>query len=779
MLKKEKSLSITLPIIIIILASLLYIIFSLNKLTLPNKTSNVNSQKGVLELSNWDFNKDGFTALDGEWEFYWKQLLSPQNLLSSSHAPSYVDMPMAWNKSNKNYSSNGYATYSLTIKINSKYKDSLLGISVPSMLSSYKLWVNGKLFSSNGTVGTSYSSSLPKSVPITSYFMNNSNKINLVLQISNYNFRNGGTSDQIYLGTQSQMTNKREASIALEFFYFAVLLIMGLYHLFLYIFRTDDSSKFYFASLCIAISLRSLIIGNKYFLSLHKNLSYNHDLKLEYFTFYAAVYFMLAYVFEVFKESSSKTINKICKYLCLFFIIVTIFISTLWASKILIIFQISTLIMIIYGVIVILRSYHNKNKEFLFVIIGCLATIIITAMSILHYIGMNNVHDYSLLGFFIFIIINSFILAMNQSAAYKRIGNLLKVKNQFLLAEKLREATFLLNSSLNLDEVLDKLLKGLKELVPYDSASFFMEENNQFTIMAAYGFKNVNEIYKICINKDDDKLFKEIYETNTTLLVSNVRNDPRFSKYVDLPNIESWMGIPIIFKNKIIGILTLDSIEKDIYNRYYTDIALSFAYHAGIAVENAKLHAKTSRLARIDPLTNLYNRRSFFELANISFNKAKLSAKTISSIMIDIDDFKKINDRLGHHIGDLVLQRISKVCSDTLSENHILGRFGGEEFIVLLPDTSFKEAEIIGESLRRAIENNPLIVRKSDAIPITSSLGVASLTPTIEELDFLFISSDKAMYQAKSLGKNKVVSVDLDSTDIKEVCNFTEVSYSE
>ncbi len=209
---------------------------------------------------------------------------------------------MAWNKYNKNYSSNGYATYSLTIKLNSKYKDTLLGISVPSMLSSYKLWVNGKLFSSNGTVGTSSSSELPKSLPITSYFMNNNDKINLVLQVSNYNFRDGGTWDKIYLGTQSQMANKREASIALEFFYFAVLLIMGLYHLLLYIFRTDDASKLYFGALCITISLRALIIGNKYFLSLHNNLSYSLDLKLEYLTFYAAVYFMLSYIFVIFKE---------------------------------------------------------------------------------------------------------------------------------------------------------------------------------------------------------------------------------------------------------------------------------------------------------------------------------------------------------------------------------------------------------------------------------------------------------------------------------------------
>ena len=767
MLKKEKPLNIILSTIILA-AILLYIILSLHKLAMPTPSSNINSQKGVLELSNWDFNEDGYTSLGGEWEFYWKQLLSPKDLSASSYVPSYVDMPMAWNKYDKNYSSNGYATYSLTIKLNSKYKGTLLGISVPSMLSSYKLWVNGDLFSSNGTVGTSSSSELPKSVPLTSYFMNNSDKVNLVLQVSNHNFRNGGTSGEIYLGTLSQMSNKRESSIALEFFCFAILLITGLYILFLYIFRTDDVSKFYFGALCITISLRALIVGNKYFLSLYNDFSYSLDLKLEYLSFYVAVYFMLGYIFVVFKENSSKTINNFFKYFCLFFIVITIFISPLLASKILIIFQIFTLLMVLYGTFVILKSYHKKRKGFLIGMIACLSTIMISAMSILHYIGMNNIPDYSLLGFFIFILLNSFILAMNQSKAYKRIENLSKVKDQFLLAEKLRDATFLLNSTLNLDEVLDKLLKGLKELVPYNRASFFMEENNHFTITAAYGFKIAEELYKICINKDDNELFKEIYETNTTLLVSDVKNDSRFTNYIGLPNIESWMGIPIIFKNKIIGILTLDSIEKDIYTRYHSDIALSFAYHAGMAVENAKLHGKTKHLACIDPLTNLYNRRSFFELANISFNKAKLSTEPISSIMIDIDDFKKINDRLGHHIGDLVLKRLSKVCSDNLSTDHILGRFGGEEFIVLLPGTSFKEAEMIGESLRSAIENNPLIIRKSDSIPITSSLGVACLTPTVQELDYLFISADKAMYLAKSQGKNKVVSVDLDSIIIEE-----------
>lgn len=761
MLKKEKPLIISLSIII--LAALLFVIFTLNKLSSTNTASNISSQKGILELSNWDFNSDGYTSLGGQWEFYWQQLLTPKDFANNSETPSYIEMPMEWNEYNKNYSSNGYATYRLTIKLNEKYKDTLLGISVPSMLSSYKLWVNGALFSSNGIVGTSITSERPNSMPITSYFMNNKEQINLVLQVSNYNFRDGGTWDKIYLGTQSQMSNKRESSIALEIFYFGVLLIMGLYHLWLYAFRTEDLSKLYFGALCLTLALRALIMGNKYLLTMCNGLSYGFSLKLEYITFYAAVYFMISYIYVIFKDNYSKIIRNICKLFCLFFIITTMFISPLLSSKLLMLFQIFTLLMIIYAAFIILKSYHSRKQSNLIIAIGCLVPIAITAITILRYLGLNNVNDYSLSGFFLLILLNAFILAMNESKSFRKIENLSKEKEQYLLTQKLTQVTFLLNSTLNLQEVLDKLLESLKELVPYDSATFFMEENNYFNVRAANGFKHMDIIYKISINKEDDLLFSEIYKTNTPLLVSNVKNDPRFKHHKEQTTLESWMGIPIMFKNKIVGILTLDSTQKDIYTQYHSDIALYFAYHAGMAIENAKLHGKTQKLASIDPLTNLYNRRSFFELANISFNKAKLLPQTISGIMMDIDDFKKINDTLGHHTGDLVLKRLSKICSEALNKNHILGRFGGEEFIVLLPSTSFEQAEIMGEKLRSTIENNPIIIRKTDSIPITLSIGVVSITPTIQDLEYLFLEADKAMYQAKALGKNQVVSLNLDT----------------
>lgn len=761
MLKKEKPLIIALSIIIF--TALLYVIFTLNKLTTYTTPSNIVSEKGVLELSNWDFKEDGYTSLGGQWEFYWQQLLTPEDLVTTPPATSYMEMPMRWNKYNKDYISNEYATYSLTIKLNPKYKNTLLSISVPSMLTSYKLWVNGDLFSSNGDIGTSSFSKAPKAMPVTSYFINNNDNVHLVLQVSNAYFRNSAHNDNLYLGTVSQMISKRESAIALEAFYFGVLLIMGLYYLYLYTFNPSDDSKLYFGALCIVISFRVLILSNTYFLPLNNNLSYKLLLKLKYLTFYACVYLSLSYIYIVFKDYCSKKIIKTFQILSISLMVVTILISSIIASKILIVFQILTLVIIMYAAFVISKTFHNKKHIPLITKILYFLTIVLSLMSILHNIGINKLTDYSLLGFFILTLLNTFTLAMNQSKVYGKIEKLSREKEQYLLAEKLSEVTFLLNSTLNLQEVLDKLLKGLKELVPYDSACFFMEESGILNIVTATGFKNMEEVYKVSINKKDDVLFKKIYETNIPLTVSNVKNDPRFMHYMSLPNIESWMGIPIIFKSKIIGILTLDSTKENIYTKYHSNIGLSFAYHAGIAIENARLYGKTKQLASIDPLTNLYNRRSFFELANISFDKSKVLLQTISAIMIDIDDFKKINDKLGHHIGDLVLTRLSKVCSENLSKKDLLGRFGGEEFIVLLPNTTFEEAKVIAENLRYAIENNPIVIRQSDSIPITSSLGVASITPIEQDLDFLFVAADKAMYQAKALGKNKVMAINLDT----------------
>lgn len=164
-----------------------------------------------------------------------------------------------------------------------------------------------------------------------------------------------------------------------------------------------------------------------------------------------------------------------------------------------------------------------------------------------------------------------------------------------------------------------------------------------------------------------------------------------------------------------------------------------------------------SYLANTDSLTGLYTRRMFTERAKKELIKAKIHGMPLSFVMLDIDQFKKINDTLGHVAGDNVLKDIAKVCKNSLRSVDLLGRFGGEEFIILLPETDTYEAVLISERIRKRIEELTIIF-EGKSIKVNVSLGVAGVKKvTSEDLDMFIINADKAMYSAKMSGRNKVI----------------------
>ena len=161
--------------------------------------------------------------------------------------------------------------------------------------------------------------------------------------------------------------------------------------------------------------------------------------------------------------------------------------------------------------------------------------------------------------------------------------------------------------------------------------------------------------------------------------------------------------------------------------------------------------------ATIDPLTNTFNRRHFLEQSEKKIQRIYTSCGFASFLLFDIDRFKRINDKHGHFVGDQILQEVARVCTQNLRPDDILGRFGGEEFVVLLPDTNVGDARNIAERLRGVIENTPM---QTDIglISITISIGVAILErSTALSVDQLLHRADKAMYLAKKAGRNRVI----------------------
>ena len=159
-------------------------------------------------------------------------------------------------------------------------------------------------------------------------------------------------------------------------------------------------------------------------------------------------------------------------------------------------------------------------------------------------------------------------------------------------------------------------------------------------------------------------------------------------------------------------------------------------------------------LAICDPLTGSYNRRYFYEMTQAYFNQMLRSARPLSIMMLDLDHFKHINDTYGHLKGDLILQKVTAVCKNLIRNQDIFSRYGGEEFVLAMPETSLKHALVVAERLRRAIEG---LKDEVENIPITASIGVAETSGEAElSLDVLLHRADEAMYVSKHAGRNRV-----------------------
>ncbi|XDE61958.1 diguanylate cyclase [Arthrospira platensis BEA 1257B] len=162
------------------------------------------------------------------------------------------------------------------------------------------------------------------------------------------------------------------------------------------------------------------------------------------------------------------------------------------------------------------------------------------------------------------------------------------------------------------------------------------------------------------------------------------------------------------------------------------------------------------KLATTDPLTGIANRRHLLTLAEREFQRTQRYHNPFSVLMIDIDHFKLINDNYGHNIGDEALKIMADVTVNALRKVDIFGRFGGEEFVVFLPETQADEALLVAERIRKAIAQTPIYV-EGQTINITVSIGVTIYESSEISLDGLLMEADKALYDAKKQGRNQVV----------------------
>jgi len=204
----------------------------------------------------------------------------------------------------------------------------------------------------------------------------------------------------------------------------------------------------------------------------------------------------------------------------------------------------------------------------------------------------------------------------------------------------------------------------------------------------------------------------------------------------------------------------LRRMDNSVFWSLISGLELTYANQPCILFSFSDISAQIERevtfrqLASTDPLTGVYNRRYFFDMAEKASYHANRQDQPFSMLMLDIDSFKSINDQFGHASGDQVIHEVATICSNTLRDEDILGRLGGEEFALLLSNTPLEDALSVAERLRQQIANTTVPVQ-SGAIQITISLGVAQALAG-EPIDGVLRRADQALYAAKAKGRNRV-----------------------
>jgi diguanylate cyclase (GGDEF)-like protein len=351
-----------------------------------------------------------------------------------------------------------------------------------------------------------------------------------------------------------------------------------------------------------------------------------------------------------------------------------------------------------------------------------------------------------------------FVTLMVGLALYKRIiqreQRLADEQRRRRWAESLHDLIHRVSAERDERSIAEQLIDALTNFIDYGQALFYVEREGRTLLLASRGINTTEQAYLEHWPQQHPGILARLKQAQRTSLLAS--EDAATLAGGAKPGRYHYLAVPLHSGSGAFRLLLVGRPNR-VLNEQQMAVAAAMAKQVNMALDNAQLIQELEERATTDGLTRLYNRRHFMERAESEFERSRRYRRELSVFLIDADHFKSINDTHGHEAGDRALRALASACREGLRHLDVIGRYGGEEFVVLLPETSAALAYEAAERLRHSIEQMQIPLPEGK-VRLTVSIGVATAGAETETVAALINQADRALYEAKRNGRNRVAA---------------------
>jgi len=324
-----------------------------------------------------------------------------------------------------------------------------------------------------------------------------------------------------------------------------------------------------------------------------------------------------------------------------------------------------------------------------------------------------------------------------------------------------------LTSSLDLQEVLEIIMQKIGQLLKPKAWSLLLVDEKTNELYFEIAVSPVSDLLKGIRLKMGEGVAGWVALHGKPLLIEDARSDERFALYVDdlvSFTTRSIICVPLMIRQRVLGVVELiNSLDEMAFNDADLKILGAIADYAAIAIDNARNFKMMNELVITDDLTGLFNANHFHSLLDSEIDRSKRYGSEFSLVFLDLDHFKLVNDTLGHLAGSRLLSEFGRLLKQQLRASDLGARYGGDEFVIILPNTSKKGALSLVTSLRSIVAGHHFLTDTGERISVTASYGIATFPEDADCKRVLIQAADTAMYQVKETTRDGVKAYSADA----------------